>query len=116
MVKPVLADRFVHILDAIEQVQHRTSSLDLEGFKQDRFLQLGVERCLEIISEATRHIPTDLKDQAPSIPWRRISDIGNRIRHSYHAIDSEIVWEIARSELNELKAVTEKMRDAQVRR
>jgi uncharacterized protein with HEPN domain len=87
--------------------------LDLEAFKQDRFLQLGVERCLEIISEATRHIPAELKAEQSTIPWRRISDIGNRIRHSYHAIDSEIVWEIARSELSELQAVIEKMRDAQ---
>jgi uncharacterized protein with HEPN domain len=111
MVKPILADRFIHILDAIAQVRLRTAGLDLETFKKDRFLQLGVERCLEIISEATRHIPADLKDRQTTIPWRRISDIGNRIRHSYHAIDSEIIWEIARSELGELNDVIVKMRD-----
>jgi hypothetical protein len=67
MVKPILADRFIHILDAIAQVRLRTAGLDLETFKKDRFLQLGVERCLEIISEATRHIPADLKDRQTTI-------------------------------------------------
>jgi uncharacterized protein with HEPN domain len=110
MVKPTLPDRFAHILDTIEQVEHRTGALDLDAFKNDRFLQLGVERCLEIISEATRHIPAVLKDQHPGIPWRRISDIGNRIRHSYHAIDSEIIWLIAREELGELKTVISQLR------
>jgi uncharacterized protein with HEPN domain len=86
-------------------VEERTGSLDLPAFKIDRFLQLGIERCLEIISEAARHIPVELKDQHPTIPWRRISDIGNRIRRSYHAIDSEIIWVIAREVLGELKAV-----------
>jgi len=56
--------------------------LDQAGFAADRFRQLGIERCLEIISEASRHIPDDAKARHPEIPWRRVADIGNRIRHS----------------------------------
>jgi uncharacterized protein with HEPN domain len=105
MVKPTLPDRFAHILDAIEQVERRTGALDLDAFRNDRFLQLGIERCLEIISEATRHIPADLKEQHPGIRGGASPTLAHSIRHSYHAIDSEIIWLIAREELGELKAV-----------
>ncbi len=105
MAKPTAADRFVHIINAIEMIETRTGDIDLAAFKADPFLQLGIERALEIISEASRHIPEELKTLHSSVPWRRVADIGNRIRHSYHAIDAEIVWEIAKVELQVLKTV-----------
>ncbi len=92
------------MLEAIAQIEARTANLDLAGFRGERFTQLGVERCLEIISEASRHILDEVKAAYPSIPWRRVADIGNRIRHSYHSIDSEIVWLIVLDHLGELKA------------
>jgi uncharacterized protein with HEPN domain len=91
MAKPSQAERLQHVLEAIEDIEVRTNGLSLEAFNQDRFLRLGIERCLEIISEASRHIPGELKAAHPEIPWVRVADIGNRIRHSYHAVDSEIV-------------------------
>jgi uncharacterized protein with HEPN domain len=50
-----------------------------------------------------------LKAPHPDIPWRRIADIGNRIRHAYHAIDSELIWEIATVDLIALKTAIESM-------
>ncbi len=92
---------------AIRDIETNTSGLTLVEFRGNRFRQLGVERCLEIISEASRHIPDALKESRPEIPWRRIADMGNRIRHAYHAIDSDIVWEIVTVELRELRAAIE---------
>ena len=104
MAGPSIAERLSHILEAIAHIERNTAGLDLELFRADRFRQLGVERCLEIISEASRHIPDDAKARHPQIPWRRVGDIGNRIRHAYHAVDSEIVWEIVTGELAVLKS------------
>ena len=103
MAAPSLAERLAHMFDAIAHIERNIDGLDLAKFKGDRFLQLGIERCLEIISEASRHIPADVQAQHPNIPWRQVADIGNRIRHAYHAIDPEIVWEIATADLVELK-------------
>jgi uncharacterized protein with HEPN domain len=83
-----------------------------EQLRTDRFRQLGIERCLEIISEASRHIPTDLKAKHPHVPWRRVADIGNRIRHAYHAVDTDTIWEIVAVELNDLKAAILSMMSA----
>lgn len=55
MAKPAAADRIPHILTAIQEIETNTSGLTLDEFKENRFRQLGIERCLEIISEASRH-------------------------------------------------------------
>ena len=91
MAKPELADRLGHMLEAIEQIEIHIAGLEASSLASDRFRQFGIERCLEIISEASRHLPDDAKAWHPEIPWRRVADIGNRIRHSYHAIDSGII-------------------------
>jgi uncharacterized protein with HEPN domain len=112
MVRPTTSERLAHILEAIHQIESNTADLTAEQLRADRFRQLGIERCLEIISEASRHIPTDLKAKYPNIPWRRVADIGNRIRHAYHAVDTDIIWEIIAVELTELKAAIAAMMSA----
>jgi uncharacterized protein with HEPN domain len=53
------------------------------------------ERCIEIVSETTRHIPDELKSRYPDIPWSQIAGIGNVLRHDYDLVDDHIIWEVA---------------------
>jgi uncharacterized protein with HEPN domain len=103
MVKPTASERLDHVLEAIMQIEAATAGMCAATFETDRFVRLGVERCVEIISEAVRHIPEDWKTQHAHIPWRRVADIGNRIRHSYHAVDSQLIWTIVVTDLDVLK-------------
>jgi len=76
-------------------------------FEKDWLLRHGVERGIEIISEASRHVATDLKKQHPSIRWNAIAGIGNILRHEYHAISNKVIWDVIKDELPPLKnAVT----------
>jgi uncharacterized protein with HEPN domain len=102
--------RLRDIADAIEQIEALLNTLTFPEFVADRIKRAACERFLEIISEASRHIPTGYKDEHPTIPWRKIADVGNHLRHAYHRIDAEILWEIHQSgELTELKSATDQI-------
>jgi uncharacterized protein with HEPN domain len=65
----------------------------------------AVERCVEIVSEATRHIPDHFKSRYPEIAWRQIAGIGNVLRHAYDIVDQQIIWEVATVHFPQLRAV-----------
>ena len=68
-------------------------------------MRRAVERGVEIISEASRYIPDELKQQYPHIYWREIAGIGNLLRHEYGRIDDRIMWRVVQRYLPELKVV-----------
>jgi uncharacterized protein with HEPN domain len=76
---------------------------------EDLVARAALERFLEIISEASRHIPNDWKADHPEIPWRRIADIGNVMRHAYSAVDLSILWAIYERDLGPLEAAIDAM-------
>ncbi|MEJ0013412.1 MAG: HepT-like ribonuclease domain-containing protein [Bauldia sp.] len=75
----------------------------------DLVARAAFERFLEIISEASRHLPDDWKAEHPEIEWRRIADIGNVMRHVYSAVDLSILWAIYERDLDPLEAAIEAM-------
>ncbi len=104
---PTLADRLEHILAAISTIQNALANKELEDLTADLMLRLAVERSFEIICEASRRIPDSLKEQHPEINWRRMLDFGNQLRHAYHAIEPQILWEIAQRDLPGLRKFVE---------
>ena len=64
----------------------------------------ATERCLEIVSEASRHIPREVKARHPKIAWRGVADFGNVLRHDYPNVKDRRVWEIVTHDLDPLKA------------
>lgn len=103
---PVLAE----ILEAIEGIEKHTAGKSFEDFKQDWLLRLAVQRALEIISEASRHLPDDLLALAPDIPWKQIHGIGNVLRHEYHKIADDVIWAVLERHLKPLAAAIQLMR------
>ncbi|RWO37085.1 MAG: DUF86 domain-containing protein [Mesorhizobium sp.] len=86
-IEPILAE----IMAALDGISTSTTGKTLDDFRDDWLLRHGVERGIEIISEATRHIPDDLLALAPEIPWKQIRGIGNVVRHEYHKTSDAIV-------------------------
>jgi uncharacterized protein with HEPN domain len=83
-VRPTLSDRIDHITTAIDNIRHMVAGYTRESFANDLMVRLAVERLLEIISEASRFIPAELKAKEPGINWRGLADLGNWLRHAYH--------------------------------
>ncbi|WP_368744730.1 DUF86 domain-containing protein [Desertibaculum subflavum] len=93
------------MLEAIERVRSVTEGLTLDAFEADWQAQWLVTRGIEIISEASRHLPEELKARHTEIPWRKVADIGNKLRHEYERIAADILWKVARDELDALNEV-----------
>lgn len=104
---PTLADRVSHILETIDEIERALAGKSLEEFKSDRLLRAAIERLLEIVCEASRYIPEEAKKREPGLPWQKMIDFGNRLRHAYHQIDVDIVWSIVRDDLEPLKRFAE---------
>lgn len=76
-----------------------------EEFKADLRTVYAVTRCLEIISEAARRLPDELKTRHPAISWRQMAGAGNVYRHDYEDVAAQFVWETVQRALPPLRAV-----------
>ena len=104
MTRP-MAPRLLDILEAIQRINELLSDVsrnDFEASWQQRWL---VERGVEIISEASRHLSPELKARHPHIPWRSVAGVGNVLRHNYENISAAVLWNLARRDLQALEAV-----------
>jgi uncharacterized protein with HEPN domain len=93
------------ILHHIDLAAAFTAEFDRNTFKCDLKTVYAVTRCLEIISEASRRLPDDLKARHPAIGWKQMAGAGNVYRHDYEDVAAELVWDTVKRALPPLRAV-----------
>lgn len=91
------------ILEAAKRIEKYTKGLTLEKLKRNELIIDGVVRNLEIIGEAVKNIPANIKDKYPDIEWKKIAGLRDILAHEYFGIDLEILWDIIENKLPELK-------------
>lgn len=101
--------RLEDILRSIEWIESDTKNRTFEAFARNRKLRQLVERNVEIISEASRHIPKHFTAEFPDVPWREIAGIGNIMRHGYDQIDPKVLWDVVSADLKPLKRAVLRM-------
>lgn len=99
---------FRHALEdmrvAIEGIEQATAGKDFDVYTGDWLLRHGVQRGIEIISEASRALPEEIQALQPGIPWPTVRAIGNVLRHEYHGLSDRVIWGVVEDELPKLKA------------
>ena len=95
------------ILHHIDLAIDFAGGLDRDAFVVDLRTIYAVTRCLEIISEASRRLPEDMKARHPAIAWRQMAAAGNVYRHNYEDVAAHLVWTTVQQALPPLKAVVE---------
>jgi uncharacterized protein with HEPN domain len=95
------------ILHHIDLAAKFSTGFDRASFKHDIKTVYAVTRCLEIISEASRRLPDDVKARHPAIGWKQMAGAGNVYRHDYEDVAAEFVWETVARALPPLRAAIE---------
>jgi len=96
------------IFESIEKIESYTFS-GKDEFMKSTLIQNAVIRNLEIIGEATKNIPQDVKEQNSEIPWKQMAGLRDVLIHDYMGISLKIVWNVIQNELPQLKTMIKKI-------
>jgi uncharacterized protein with HEPN domain len=96
--------RLTDMIETIERIRSVVADLSLEEFEKSWERQWLVQRGVQIISEASRHLTADLKARHPEIPWTKVAGIGNVLRHDYERIAPDVIWRLVTVDLPILEA------------
>jgi uncharacterized protein with HEPN domain len=105
MGEPSPVPRLTDIIEAVELIRSEMAGVTLKAFEPDKRKRWLVERGVEIISEASRHLPDELKARHPEIPWPKVAGIGNVLRHDYERVAHDVLWHVVRDDLPLLEKV-----------
>jgi uncharacterized protein with HEPN domain len=97
------------IYQALLKIERYTAGLNFEAFVVNELVFDAVIRNLEIIGEAARHIPHQVQERHPEIPWARMRAMRNVLAHEYFGVDVNIIWKTVQSSLPPLKEALARM-------
>jgi len=88
-----------HILESIELISEYLKGVSEKEFWENKQVQDSVLRRIEIIGEASKNLPAELKELIPDVPWQRIAGLRNVLTHHYWGIDLQMTWNIVNADI-----------------
>jgi uncharacterized protein with HEPN domain len=107
-----LSDYLDDIITAIADTAEFTQGMSYEMFAADKKTVNAVLRSLEVLGEATKHIPPSFRKKHPDLPWSKMAGMRDVLIHDYMGVDLKTVWKVAQERLPELKPLLEGLRPA----
>lgn len=97
------------ILDAIRDIERFVGTMDFNEFSNDEKTRSDVVWKIEVIGEATKNIPKDIRAKYANLPWKEMAKMRDKIAHFYFGIDNNIVWKVVKNRLPEIMPKVERM-------
>lgn len=101
--------RIHDIRESLELILAYSEGQSLESLQADRMRYDAILRNLEIMGEAARHVPDEVVDRYPEVPWQQMRGLRNVLAHEYHGVDAAVVWRLIEKRLPELKLMLDKV-------
>jgi len=92
-----------HILDELDYLAAEEQVLDLQRLQQDARAKRAVVRSLEVIGEAAKQLPAEVRDRHPEVAWRSLAAMRDKMIHHYFGVDYEIVWDVLTNKVPTLR-------------
>lgn len=87
------------IVDAMDKAEILVEEVTFEEFEADFRINFAVVRALEIVGEATKRLPMELRDEYPAIPWKDMAGMRDRIIHGYDNVHLQTVWDTVKNRI-----------------
>ncbi len=97
------------IIRSMEAIEQFVEGMDLDQFIHDDRTSSAVIRKFEIIGEASKYIPNDIRNQFPLIPWKDMAGMRDVLIHAYFGIDHQLVWDSVKKEIPGMKTLLKTM-------
>ncbi len=107
--KREVGDYIEDIIGAMDKAMNFVKNISYEEFIQDDKTAFAVVRALEIIGEAVKNIPDDIRKNYPEIPWKDMAGMRDKVIHEYFGVKLSIVWRAVKEEIPPLKPIFEKI-------
>lgn len=92
-----------HILVEADYLIARSAGLSYDAFATDETLRRAFVRSLEIIGEAAKKVPEDFRATHPTVEWRAMAGMRDRLIHDYFGVDFELVWDVVQTRVPQLR-------------
>jgi len=98
------------ILESIKAIEEYSAGMDKDGLEKSRMKQSAIIREIEVIGEAVKNIPENVKNKYKEIEWRKIAGMRDVIIHGYFRVDLDAVWNVIKRDLPILKKQMESVK------
>lgn len=102
-------DYLQDILSSINDIVSFTENMTFDSFKEDKKTMYAVTRCIEVLGEAAKKIPKSIRDKYPSVPWKEMVGMRNKMIHEYFGVDVKILWQTVKGDIPSLKPLIQEI-------